>query len=62
MAITQEIEQWDKEFRILVFRKFILLRNTVEKLLEESGELDDEDIEILLPIYEEFEDRKRKGE
>lgn len=61
MALNDELEQDKREFLFLVFRKYIQFRNTIEKILEEKEELDDDDIAVLEPYYRLYYQRKMKG-
>ena len=61
MALNDELEQDKREFLFLIFRKYVQFRNTIEKILEEREELDDEDIVVLEPYYRLYYQRKMKG-
>lgn len=61
MAFNIEKEKERKSLIILLYRRFIRLGNTIEKIRVESGELNDEDIEAIAPYYPELYRRGRKG-
>jgi len=59
MAYNEELEQDKREFIFFVLRRYIRFCDTIEKIIEESGELNDDDMEVLEPYYKIFYHRKK---